>query len=320
MIPKSWLTAAAERIAPYIRQTPLTYDPEYNLYLKWENRQVTGSFKARGAFNKVLILEDWERAAGLLAASAGNHGQGVALAGQTFGAPVTIYASAQAVPAKIEAMRTLGAQVILVAGGYGEAEKAALAHAAESEATWISPYNDGQVIAGQGTIGLEIIRQLQDYPEFQMRNSSWVVPTSGGGLLSGIGAALSGLSEQPRLVGVQAENSAFTHALFHSGTQDGIREFPTIADGLSGPVEARSITIPLMREYADDFVLVTEEEIKSAVAFAWKHYAERIEGSAAAALAAVLSEKIAAPAVLIMSGGNIEPRIHSEIIAEVQAT
>jgi len=320
MIPQSWLTAAAERIAPYIRQTPLTHDPEYDLYLKWENRQVTGSFKARGAFNKVLILEDWERAAGLLAASAGNHGQGVALAGQTFGAPVTIYASAQAVPAKIEAMRTLGAQVILVAGGYGEAEKAALAHAAESEATWISPYNDGQVIAGQGTLGLEIIQQLQDHPKFQIQNSTWVVPTSGGGLLSGIGAALSGLSERPRLVGVQAENSAFTYALFHSGNQEGVSESPTIADGLSGPVEAGSITIPLMRKYADDFVLVTEEEIKSAVAFAWKRYAERVEGSAAAALAAVLSGKIAAPALLIMSGGNIKPRIHAEIIAEVQVT
>lgn len=315
MIPLNWLSEAAERIAPYIRQTPLTYDPEYDLYLKWENRQVTGSFKARGAFNKVLTLEDWERAAGLLAASAGNHGQGVALAGQTFGVPVTIYASEQAVPAKIEAMRALGADVILVAGGYGEAEKAGLARAAKSEATWVSPYNDGHLIAGQGTMGLEIIRQLQDQAQFQMGVSTWVVPASGGGLISGVGASLSNLANRPKLVGVQAENSAFTHALFHTGSQEGIVEYPTLADGLSGPVEPGSITIPLMRQYVDDFVLVSEVEIRQAMIFAWQRYAERIEGAAAAALAAVLSGKVAAPAVVIISGGNVQPQTHAQVIA-----
>jgi len=316
VIPFNWLQEAAKRIAPYIQETPLTYDPDYDIYLKWENRQVTGSFKARGAFNKVLGLEDWERSAGLLAASAGNHGQGVALAGQTFNAPVTIYASDQAVPAKIEAMRALGAEVILVAGGYGEAEKTALAHAAKSNATWISPYNDGQVIAGQGTIGLEIIQQLTTFPDFEMQASTWVVPSSGGGLLSGIGASISDLSDHPQLVGIQAQNSAFTHALFHTGSQDGITENPTIADGLSGPVEPGSITIPLIRQYADDFILVNEVEIKAAIAFAWVRYAERIEGSAATALAAILSGKVKTPAVLIISGGNIQPQDHKSIIAD----
>jgi len=306
---------AEKRIAPYIQETPLTYDPEFDIYLKWENRQVTGSFKARGAFNKVMVLEDWERSAGLLAASAGNHGQGVALAGKTFGAPVTIYASDQAVQSKIEAMRALGAEVILVAGGYGEAEQAALAYAKNSSATWISPYNDGQVIAGQGTIGLEIIRQLDEFPDFEMRASTWVVPASGAGLLSGIGASIAERPDRPRLVAVQAENSAFTYALYHTGSQDGITEFPTIADGLSGPVESGSITIPLMRQYADDFVLVSENDIKTAIAFAWKRYAERIEGSAATALAAVLSGKVQTPAILIISGGNIQPQDHKNIVA-----
>lgn len=316
MIPINWLKEAAKRIAPYIQETPFTYDPEFDMYLKWENHQVTGSFKARGAFNKVLVLEDWERSAGLVAASAGNHGQGVALAGQTFGAPVTIYASAQAVKAKIEAMRALGAEVILVPGGYGEAEKVALAQALNNRATWISPYNDGQVIAGQGSLGLETIQQLSEYPDFEMKASTWVVPSSGGGLLSGIGAAIAERSDCPRLVGVQAENSAFTHALFHTGSQDGITEYPTIADGLSGPVESGSITIPLMRQYADDFVLVSENDIKAAIAFAWMRYSERIEGSAATAIAAVLSGKVKTPAILIISGGNIQPQDHKNIVAD----
>ena len=316
MIPLEWIQEAAERISPYTQETTLTYDPDYDFSLKWENHQVTGSFKARGAFNKVLVLEDWERAAGLLAASAGNHGQGVALAGKTFDAPVTIYAPEEAVPAKIEAMRALGAEVILIPGGYGEAKKAALTRAASSDATWISPYNDGQIIAGQGTIGLEILQQLAAHPEFQMRNSTWVVPSSGGGLLSGIGAVLASLlkGERPRLVGVQAQNSAFTHAIYHTGSQEKIEESPTLADGLAGPVEPDAITIPLIRTFVDDFLLVSEDEIRDAIAFAWERYGEIIEGSAAAALAAALNRQISTPAVLIISGGNIQPEIHAQII------
>jgi threonine dehydratase len=259
-------------------------------------------------------LEDWEREAGLLAASAGNHGQGVALAGQTFNAPVTIYAAETAVPAKVEAMHALGAEVILVPGGYGEAEKAALIQAAQSEATWVSPYNDGQIIAGQGTIGLEILQQLAAHPEFQGRASTWVVPTSGGGLLSGVGAVLATTPNRPKLIGVQAENSAFTHAIFHTGSQENIEEFPTLADGLAGPVEPGSITIPLIRSYADDFLLVSEDEIREAVVFAWERYGERIEGSAAAALALVLHQKTSTPTVVLISGGNIQPEVHAKII------
>jgi len=314
MIPFDWIQAAATRIAPYTQKTPLTYDPDYDVFIKWENHQVTGSFKARGAFNKVLVLEDWEREAGLLAASAGNHGQGVALAGRTFNIPVTVFAAETATPAKIQAMRHLGAEVILVPGGYGDAEKAALAQAAESDATWVSPYNDGQIIAGQGTIGLEISEQLAAHPKFQSRTSTWVVPASGGGLLSGIGAVLAVASNRPRLVGVQATNSPFTHAIFHTGSQDQIEEFPTLADGLSGPVEPNSITIPLMRAYADDFLLVSEDEIRDAIVFAWERYGERIEGAAAAALALVINQKVETPTVVIISGGNIQPELHSEII------
>jgi threonine dehydratase len=124
MIPYEWLEQADSRISPYIQRTPLTFDAARNIFIKWENHQVTGSFKARGAFNKVLLLEDWEREVGLVAASAGNHGQGLALAGREVGARVEVFVSEHAVPAKVEAMRALGAVIHAVPGGYPQAEAA----------------------------------------------------------------------------------------------------------------------------------------------------------------------------------------------------
>jgi threonine dehydratase len=318
MIPYEWLKAAEERIRPHIRKTPLGYDSAKDLYLKWENQQVTGSFKVRGALNKVLVLEDWERQRGLVAASAGNHGQGVALAGSLFSAPVTIFVSESAVPAKIEAMRQLGAEVRLVSGGYTEAEETALAYAADSQATWISPYNDGQVIAGQGTLGLETLEQLPPLDE-----TTWIVPTSGGGLIAGIAAGIKTKPHSPQisapkrtLIGVQSKASAFMHAIYHHGSQNGIRELPSIADGLAGAVESGSITIPMVKAMVDDLILVDEAEIRAAIRYAWHEYEERIEGSAAVALAAVLSGKITnRPAVLILTGGNIQPETHDQITA-----
>lgn len=313
MIPPNWLEDAAERIAPYIRQTPITYIPQEDLFVKWENHQVTGSFKVRGAFNKILCLEEWERAHGLVTSSAGNHGQGVAMAGKQVGSKVTVFASEHAVPAKIEAMRALGAQVILVPGGYGDAEKASLEYAKASGAIWISPYNDGQVIAGQGTLGMEIYRELPP-----LRESTWVIPAGGGGLVSGIGAALEDINPHPHLVAAQSDASPFLFSLFQHNTQDGVTELDSLADGLAGPVEPGSLTIPLVRQYVDEFVLVSENEIARAIAFCWQQYSEKIEGSAAAALAAVLFHKVKSrPAVVLISGGNIQPELHAQIINQV---
>jgi threonine dehydratase len=313
MIPPDWLEDAAERIAPYIRRTPLNYMPHEDLFIKWENHQLTGSFKVRGAFNKILCLGEWERAQGLATASAGNHGQGVAIAGRQVGAKVTVFASEHAVPAKIESMRALGAEVILVRGGYGEAEKAGLEYAQSTGKVWVSPYNDGQVIAGQGTLGLEIDRDLP-----RLRGSTWVIPAGGGGLVSGIGAALEDIVPRPRLVAVQSEASPFLHELYYKNTQDDVIEKDSLADGLAGPVEPGSITIPMVRQFVDEFVLVSEEEIARAIAFCWRQYAEKIEGSAATALAAVLFNKIKErPAVVLISGGNIQPELHAQIIGRI---
>lgn len=312
MFPIEWIRQAAGRLAPHLSRTPLTYDESLELYLKWENRQKTGSFKARGALNKVLSLQPWERARGLVSASAGNHGQGLALAGKLVGAPAIIFCSEHAVPTKVAAMRALGAEVRLVPGGYGEVEKAGLEHARASGATWVSPYNDAQVIAGQGTIGLEI---LEDWP--QSRRSTWIVPAGGGGLVSGIGAALKEQASLARLVAIQPEASPFLHALYHTGSQEGALDLPTLAEGLAGPVEAGSLTIPLVRRFVDDVLLVSEAEIEQAIAFAWHRYGEIVEGSGAAALAAALSGKVPQrPAVVVLSGGNIPPELHARIVAQ----
>jgi threonine dehydratase len=315
MIPSDWLIEAQSRIAETIRITSLTHDAKNKLYIKWENQQVTGSFKLRGALNKILSLQPWERKRGIVAASAGNHGQGVALAARMTGDQAIVYASEHAVPAKVQAMQDLGAEVRLVPGGYAEAEKAGIEFAASSGAAWVSPYNDGQIIAGQGTLALEVLNQLPDTGGF-----TWLVPAGGGGLLAGIGAALKagpGREKPANLVGVQSDASPFLYHIYHSGTQDGVHELPSLADGLSGPVQVGSLTIPLIRQYCDDFVLVTEEEIRSAIRYAWQNYSERIEGSAAVTLAAALTGKVSArPAVIIITGGNIQAELHQQIISE----
>jgi threonine dehydratase len=314
MIPYEWLEQADSRIAPFIQRTPLTFDAARNIYIKWENQQVTGSFKARGAFNKVLLLEDWEREVGLVAASAGNHGQGVALAGQEVGARVEVFVSEHAVPAKIDAMRSLGAVLHTVPGGYPEAEAAGKAYTEEQGKTWVSPYNDGQIIAGQGTIGLEIMNSTLlsgDGP----RVNSWLVPVSGGGLLAGIGSSLRKQTHRPRLIGVQAAVAPFMHSLFYKDTQDGLPDLPSLADGLTGEVEHDSVTIPMVKQLVDEIVLVSEEEIARAIAFAWTVHGEKLEGAGAVGLAAILSNKVEErPVLVIVSGGNVQPEVHAEIV------
>jgi threonine dehydratase len=313
MIPPEWFEEARQRITPHICKTPLEFDVGNRLYLKWENQQITGSFKARGALNKVLALQPWERQRGIVTASAGNHGQGVALAGKLIGSPVTVFASESASRVKLDAIRAYGAELRLVPGGYGEAEQAGLEYARTQEKTWVSAYNDGQVIAGQGTLAREVVSEIHGEEHL-----TWLVPCGGGGLISGIGAALhSGATQgkKNRLIGVQSQASPFLYELFVHGTQAGAVELPSLADGLSGPVEQGSITIPLARKYVDAMILVSEVEIISAMRYAWQRYHQRIEPSAAVGLAAVLTGRIAdRPAVVVITGSNIQAEIHHQLI------
>jgi threonine dehydratase len=312
MIPSQWLYEAAQRITPYIQRTQLQYDHNLDIYLKWENRQITGSFKVRGALNKVLSLSDWEKERGLVTASAGNHGQGVALAGNLVNAQVTVFASEHALPAKVKAMRSYGAEVRLVPGGYGEAEQAGLDFAQRNEKTWVSPYNDGQIIAGQGTLALEALQDLPTQGEF-----TWIVPVGGGGLASGIGSALkvdANAGRHHQLVGVQSVASPFMYSLYYHGKQEGVVESSSLADGLAGPVEKNSITIPMVRSLVEKMVLVEEEQIAHAIRYAWENYNEKLEGSAAVTLAAVLNRIVSQrPAIVILSGGNIQPEVFRQL-------
>lgn len=309
MISKDWIDAAKDRISDKIIKTPCTYDSDLNAYLKWENYQKTGAFKLRGALNKVLALEPWEQERGLVAASAGNHGLGVAYAAGLVGTKATIFIPETSVFNKEEAIIKSGATVVKVKGGFSEAEKQAQLSAIKKGATWVSPYNDAQVIAGQATLGLEIIDQVQPFDA-----RACLVPVSGGGLIAGIGLAFQYYDIPISLIGVQSENSAYFYSLYHKGTQRNIVETPSIADGLSGGVEKKSITIPLVRNLLDNFILVSDEEIEHAIAYAYFKHNEIIEGSAAVPIAAKIYNKIKdQKTILVISGGNIASENHTKI-------
>ncbi|HET7011334.1 MAG TPA: threonine/serine dehydratase [Anaerolineales bacterium] len=298
------IAEARERLRGLVIETPLVaWGP--GVWLKCENAQVTGSFKLRGALNKVLSLSEAERRRGVLAASAGNHGQGVAFAARLMGAQATIVVPDDAVRRKVEAIRRLGADVIEVPGGYGAAESHARELSDRRGAVWISPYNDERVIAGQGTIGLEIREQL---PGTAGRTVEVLVPVSGGGLVSGIGLALEG-RQGYRVVGVQPESAPYMRAAFRGEDPAAVVELPTIADALSGPYEVGSITEHLVRRVVADMWLVSEAEILEACRSAWVEHGLPMEPSSAVALAAA-----ARPAarnierLVVVSGGNVDPK------------
>lgn len=315
MIPSEWIQQAVSRISDRVEVTPLTYDPDLCVFLKWENHQITGSFKLRGAMNKILSLESWEIERGLVTASAGNHGQGVALAASRIGAKVMVFASQHAVSSKLAAMRELGAEVHLVSGGYARAEEEAIQFSRDCGAVWISPYNDGQVIAGQATLAVETLDQLITIPH--PPPTTWIVPAGGGGLVAGVGVVLKAQPSPIRLVAVQSEASAFLHALWTHNSQADVREEDSLADGLAGAVEEGSITVPMVKALVDQFLLVSEPDIANAIRYAWHRYGQIIEGSAAVALAAVLMNRVDdRPVLVILTGGNIEPEVHARMCAQ----
>ena len=219
-----------------------------------------------------------------------------------------VFASHHAVPSKLDSMRNLGADVRLVNGGYGLAEQTAIDFAALNHKTFISPYNDGQVISGQATIGLELMHDVKIEPEISL-----VVPVGGGGMISGIGSVLHDRHIPIKLIGVQPEASAFAHALFHKGDQFNVTDLPTLADGLSGHIQEGSITYPMMKNLVNDIITVTEDEIELGIAYVWYKFHEKIEGSAATSISAILIGKVKAPALVILSGANIQPEVHAKI-------
>ena len=310
MIPISEIHAAQRRIAGHVVPTPVAHDERLGAWLKWESRQLTHSFKPRGALNKVLSLDRAGLDRGLIACSAGNHGQGTALAARIAGSRVAVYVPAGAAQIKIDKMLALGAEVIRVPGQYGDAEAAAIIAAREQGRTYVSPYNDPLVMAGAGTIGLEWLAQT---PALDIL----LIPVGGGGLIAGAGSAAKALRPGIKIIGVQSEASAYLHAEFHRRDMSAVVEVPTLTDGLAGSIEPGSATIGLIHEVADDVLLVTEEEIERAIAYAFQRHGEVVEGSAAVVLAAALAGRVAPAGEigLLITGGNIDAAAHARICA-----
>lgn len=278
---------AHRQLRPQVRYTALDYSPALSqltgceVYLKAEHQQHTGSFKFRGASNKIRLLSPAERQAGVITASSGNHGQAVVLAARAAGVPVTVYAAAHAASVKLDAIRQLGARVVLAAGGTLAAEMAARAAAEGQGLTYISPYNDLQVIAGQGTVGMELAEQCPDL-------AAVYVAVGGGGLVSGIGTALRQQLPGADIIGCWPQNAPAMYRCLQAGEIYDVVEQDTLSDGTAGGVEPGAVTFALCRQLLHDSVLVSEDAIRHAMRLLAGHERWIVEGAAGVALAGLL--------------------------------
>jgi len=305
---------ARERIRDRVKLTPLIVSERLSeliggeVFLKLENRQVTGSFKARGALNKVLQLSEDEREKGLVAASAGNHGQGMAWAAQQAGIKVTVVVPQNTPQIKIDAILAHGVELMVEGRDYDEAEAIAKVFSRDHGRVFVSPYNDSDVIAGQGTVGLEIMEQ---WPQVD----TVLVPVGGGGIISGISLAMG---EGVDVVGVQSSASPTMHESLRTGHIVDVELGPSIAEGLHGGLEVGAITFDIVNERVRDILLVNEEEIGKAVRSLHLMEGITVEGSAAVGPAAIrrypgrfTRRKVA----VVITGGNIEPELLARLLA-----
>ncbi|MBE1508034.1 threonine dehydratase [Rhizobium viscosum] len=309
---------AAARIAGRVRRTPLVYSGTLSertgqpVHLKLETRQPIGAFKLRGAMNAILSLDDAARTCGLITASTGNHGRAVAYAARELGVPATICMSSLVPPNKVEAIRALGAEIRVVGRSQDDAQVEAERLTESRGLTPIPPFDDANVVAGQGTIGLEIMEALPDL-------ATVLVPLSGGGLAGGIAVAVKALKPGVRVVGISMERGAAMHAAIAAGKPVAIREEETLADSLGGGVGlSNHVTFTLCRDLLDDILLLTEDEIAEGIRHAARQEDMTVEGAGAVGIAAILADKIAlsGPTAVIISGGNIDPTLHQRIVAE----
>jgi threonine dehydratase len=307
---------ARERLAAHVLQTPCTPSEAFgemfggHAWFKFENLQRTGSFKERGALNRMLAIPPEERARGVVAASAGNHAQGVAYHAGRLGVRATIVMPERTPLIKVSSTERLGARVVLHGASYDEAMERALQLRDEAGATLIHPFDDEHVIAGQGTIGLELIEQC---PEMDVL----VVPIGGGGLISGIACAVKSLSPGVRVVGVEAERVPAALRARQAGRPITIPFGETIADGIAVR-RVGEVTYPLIQTWVDDIVTVREEEIASAVLLLLEREKTVAEPAAAVTLAAVVGGRAGdlsgRRVVMLLSGGNIDVNLLSRII------
>jgi threonine dehydratase len=300
---------ARRRIAGVAQRTPLVYAPSLSsctggsVHLKLENIQETGSFKIRGAANRMLSLSSEERARGVITVSSGNHGRAVACVAGRLGIRAVVCVSTRVPANKVAAIRDLGAEVVVAGDSYDEAAAQSDLLEEQERLARIPPFDDLLVIAGQGTIGLEL---LEDLPEVEVA----VVPLSGGGLISGIGMALKSADPGVHVIGVSMERAPVMVESLKAGRPVELPEEETLADGLAGGIGLdNKYTFSMVQRVVDDTVLVSEQEIADAMAFALRTQHLVVEGSGAVGISALLHGKIelgGRHAVVIVSGGNVD--------------
>ena len=297
--------AAADRIRPLIKRTPLVRSAGLSavaggdVYLKLENEQITGSFKLRGALNVLSTLSAEERKRGVVASSAGNHGLGVAYAAKHFGVAATIFVPKDAPQVKREGITALGATIDTTQPDYDAAMDAAKALAAKRGARFINPCLGDALLAGQGTVALEILGDLPDL-------ATLVVNVGGGGLLGGCASLVRAVAPKVRIVGAQSENTAAMSRSLAAGKLVEIPSVPTLADGLAGQIDDEAFDIG--QHGLDEIVTLSEGEVAQAIAWLWKEHGQRVEGAGACGVGAVLlgRVRVATPAAVVVSGGNID--------------
>ena len=304
---------ASHVLKEVIRRTDLIKAPKINpaaeVYLKPENLQVTGSFKVRGAYYRISQLTEAEREKGVIACSAGNHAQGVALAATKAGIKSLICLPDGAPISKVEATKAYGADVCLVPGVYDDAYNKALQLRDEKGYTFIHPFDDENVIAGQGTIGLEILDDLPDV-------DAVVVPIGGGGLISGVAFAIKQLNPKIKVYGVQAAGAPSMFNSIHDNKIERLESVATLADGIAVKEPGKN-TFELCRKYVDEIVTVTEDEISGAILALIEQQKLIAEGAGAVSVAAVMFNKIPVEGkkvVCVVSGGNIDVTILNRVI------
>jgi threonine dehydratase len=311
----SEVRAAAERIDGRVRRTPVERSRRLagrddGVWLKLENLQLTGSFKLRGATNAVLSLSDAERRRGVVAASSGNHGAAVACAAKAAGCPALVFVAPGVATSKLAAIRSWGAEVRTHGDDPLDAELEARRHAAAARMTYISPYNDPRVVAGQGTLGLELAEQLP-------RLDAVFLALGGGGLIAGVGGYLKALWPDLRVIACSPVASPVMHASLAAGRIVELESRPTLSDGTAGGVEPGAITFELCREIVDDSVLVSEEQIAAAVRLIVDSHHTLVEGAAGVAVAGFLAhrQRVAGRRVaIVLCGANIDVAVLKQVL------
>ncbi|MFW9907255.1 MAG: threonine/serine dehydratase [Candidatus Thorarchaeota archaeon] len=306
---------AYQRIRAHIKTTPMEISEKLSdicngeVHLKLENQQHTGSFKVRGALSKMTSLTPVERENGIVTASSGNHAQGVAYASQIMGIFATIFVPQDVSPAKLMRLKEYDVKIVQ-GGGYNEVERNARRYGEKNNLTYISPYNDSSVIAGQGTIGLEIIDVVPE-PDVV------IVPVGGGGLIAGISTAIKNQCPSAKVLGVLTPGASTLYHSFKAGKLIKVDEFETLAEAFLGGVEEGSKTFDVAMQYVDDMHLVQEPSIAEAIRLLWSEKGQVVEGAGATSSALIMEQPrmfAEKKVVVIVSGGNIHQDLFRNIV------